>query len=97
MQGIKAQGNVHAWDVVNEAIGWVSEESKWGFKEADPWYPTLTNYVDLAFTYARAADPDTLLFYNDFDVVCTYGKKMAIYNMAKDMQDRGIPIDGIGL
>jgi GH35 family endo-1,4-beta-xylanase len=37
------------------------------------------------------------LFYNDFDVVCTYGKKMAIYDMAKDMLERGIPIDGIGL
>jgi endo-1,4-beta-xylanase len=57
----------------------------------------LPNYVDLAYTYAREADPDTLLFYNDFDVVNNHGKKMGIYDMAKDMQDRGIPIDGIGL
>jgi GH35 family endo-1,4-beta-xylanase len=53
MPALKAQGNVYAWDVVNEAIGWVSEESKWGLKVAEPWYPLLPNYVDLAFTYAR--------------------------------------------
>lgn len=103
MKGVRAGADgdkpaIYAWDVVNEAIGYDSDKKKWGFKAATPWYPTLTNYVDLAFTYARKADPEALLFYNDYNVVSTdVGKANAIYDMAKSMIDRKIPIDGIGL
>lgn len=37
----------YCWDVVNEALG---ENGK--LKPADPWYPTLPNYVDVAFRAA---------------------------------------------
>jgi endo-1,4-beta-xylanase len=58
----------------------------------------LPNYVDLAFTYARKANPHAKLFYNDYNVVSSNAGKMnGIYDMAKSMIDRKIPIDGIGL
>jgi endo-1,4-beta-xylanase len=82
--------------VVNEAIDW--DGHKWGLKNATPWYPTLPTYVDDAFKFARAADPEAQLFYNDFGVVdWNKGKRDAIYDMIKGMQNRGIPIDGVGL
>jgi len=99
MQGVKFQTGkkIHAWDVVNEAMGWDSVTRKWGLKPVDPWYPTLPDYVNKAFTYAREADPDALLFYNDFGVTTYNGKAKAIRNMAEDMISNGVPIDGIGL
>ena len=68
MQGVrKAADNapILAWDVVNEAIA----DDGSGFKDGAPWYPKLPDYVDKAFTYARSADPDALLFYNDYNVI----------------------------
>jgi len=55
--------------VVNEAIGWDSKIRKWGFKDASPWYPTLKTYIEDAFKFARKADPEAQLFYNDYNVV----------------------------
>lgn len=82
---------------MNEAIGWDSVTKTNGLKEALPWYPTIPNYVDLAFQYAREADPESLLFYNDYDVVDVMSRETAIFNMLKSMKDRDIPIDGMGL
>jgi len=88
MQGVRKganNANVLAWDVVNEAIGWDGNIRKWGFKDADPWYPTLKTYVEDAFKFARKADPEAQLFYNDYNIVSSNkGKRDAIYDMAKD-------------
>ena len=95
----------YAWDVVNEAI---SDNVKPGglpnssFKKAVPWYPQVPNYVDLAFLAADkarklAGAPGVKLFYNDYSVGDINAKSTAMYNMVKDMQERLIPIDGIGL
>jgi endo-1,4-beta-xylanase len=100
MQGVRKGGGgkpILCWDVVNEAIGWDKETKTNGLKSALPWYPTIPNYVDLAFQYAREADPEALLFYNDYSVVGNQSREDAIYKMAKSMIDRNIPIDGIGL
>jgi endo-1,4-beta-xylanase len=85
------------WDVVNEAISDSDHSKPFVLKKADPWYPTLPNYIDIAFTHARKVDKEILLFYNDYSIVYNKNKRDAVYNMAKDMQNRNIPIDGIGL
>src|SRR5262249_6417155 len=45
----------------------------------------------------QAADPKTLLFYNDFGAEPINTKSDAIYAMVKDFKARGVPIDGVGL
>lgn len=63
MGGVKAatKGHgVYAWDVVNEAVTWVKGE---GWRIRDYW---PADHVHRAFTWAHQADPETLLFYNDF-------------------------------
>ena len=70
-----------SWDVVNEAI---TDGGQSPFKD-NAWYPKLSDYVDRAFKYARAADPDALLFYNDYAVVNNDGKADRIVDMIKGM------------
>ena len=64
------------------------------------WYPDVPNYVDIAFETARGANPNTKLFYNDYDIYSMKGptanKANAVYNMTRSMIERGIPIDGVG-
>ena len=92
-------GQVFAWDVVNEAL----DEN--GKVRDTPWYnqPGIglagrgTAYIEQAFRWAREADPQALLFYNDNEGEGLGRKSDAIYAMAQDFRSRRVPIDGIGL
>lgn len=92
-------GQVFAWDVVNEAL----DEN--GHPKDSPWFnhPGIgmsgqgTAYVEQAFRWAREADPNALLFYNDNGGEGLGKKSDAIYAMLKDFKQRGVPIDGVGL
>ena len=107
MQGVVASSGTStpfAWDVVNEAcVTQEDYEASGGlagnasFFKDNFWYPTLPNYVDIAFIAARQADPTALLFYNDYGQNALSGKADVVYNMVKSMLERGIPIDGVGM
>ena len=87
------RGRVASWDVVNEVINQAGD----GMRES-VYYQTLgEDYPARLFQYARAADPDVLLFYNDYDLVKNPTKLQKTLAMIDDFQARGIPIDGIGL
>ena len=86
------RGRVASWDVVNEVI---SDSS--GMRRS-VYYQTLgPDYPARLFQYARAADPEALLFYNDYDLVANPKKLQATLAMIDDFRTRGIPIDGVGL
>src|SRR5260221_11463433 len=51
----------------------------------------------MAFRFAHEADPNALLFYNDYGAEGLNGKSDAIYKMAQDFVKRGVPINGVGL
>ena len=53
-------------------------------------------FVAKAFEYAHAADPDALLFYNDYDEINPV-KRNKIYKLVKSLKDAGVPIHGVGL
>jgi endo-1,4-beta-xylanase len=92
-------GQVFAWDVVNEAL------DEKGHVKDSPWYnqPGIglsgkgTGYIEQAFRWAREADPQALLFYNDNGGEGLNPKSDAIYAMVKDFKRHGVPIDGVGL
>lgn len=87
------KGKVYAWDVVNEAISDQAGEDL----RPTRWLETIgEDYIQKAFEMARETDPDVLLFYNDYNVVDPV-KREKIYNMLKDLLDKGTPIDGIGI
>ena len=94
---------VYAWDVVNEAMADDNGGPRWfGRGEQSPYRQSRhfklcgDEFIAKAFQFAREADPDVLLFYNDYSCVDN-GKRERIYNMVKKMKDAGVPIDGIGM
>ena len=92
-------GQVFAWDVVNEALDENGKvrDSLWYNRPGIGFAGKGTLYIEQAFRWAHAADPQALLFYNDAEGEGLNRKSDAIYAMAKDLRRRGVPIDGIGL
>lgn len=87
------KGTVYAWDVVNEVI---SDSAGLYFRNS-PWYRICgEEFVARAFEYAHAADPDALLFYNDYNETDPV-KREKIYKMVKGLKEAGVPIHGVGL
>lgn len=95
------KGRVKSWDVVNEAFN--DDGSLRAFASANNtktslWAQKLgKDYVARCFLYAHEADPEALLFYNDYGQEYSPAKINAILAMVKDFQKRGIPIHGLGL
>ena len=92
---------VYCWDVVNEAMSDDGRPRRWGeapnpYRESELYKLCGDEFIAKAFEYAREADPNALLFYNDYNE-CDPGKSQRIYNMVKKMKDAGVPIDGIGM
>lgn len=86
------KGKVAAWDVVNEAF-----ESAGGDYRETFWYNKLgKSYIEKAFVYAHKADPDAVLFYNDFNIERDTVKLNAVLNMVDEFKEKGVPISGIG-
>ena len=95
---------VYAWDVVNEAIsdgGWQGGRRGMGehpspYRNSPLYQIAGDEFIKKAFIYAREADPNVLLFYNDYNAADPE-KRDRIYNMVKSMKEEGVPIDGIGM
>lgn len=86
------KGKLRAWDVVNEAF----EED--GSLRENIWKKNLgASYLEKAFRYAHAADPDALLFLNDYNLALSPRKREAMFQLIADFQRRGVPIHGVGL
>ena len=87
------KGKVYAWDVVNEAI----DDDSTKFLRNSPWYRICgEEFIAKAFEYAHAADPDAILFYNDYNSERPE-KRERIYRLVKKLVDAGVPIHAVGL
>ena len=86
------KGKVVSWDVVNEDF----EDT--GIPRNSIWRQKLGNdYVARCFQYAHEADPDALLFYNDYGHEYSAAKRKAISDMLNSFKSRAIPVHGIGM
>jgi endo-1,4-beta-xylanase len=87
------KGKIYAWDVVNEAIADDSTQ----FLRDSPWYRICgEDFITKAFEYAHQADPNALLFYNDYNTERPE-KVERIYRLLKKLKDARVPIHGVGL
>lgn len=87
------KGKIYAWDVVNEAISDKADE----YLRDSEWYKICgEEYIAKAFQYAHEADPNALLFYNDYNEISPV-KREKIIRLVKSLKDAGVPVHGIGL
>lgn len=84
------RGRIHAWDVVNEAL----EED--GTLRRTPWLEAIgEDYIARAFEYAREADPEAELYYNDYNLWKPAKREGAI-RIVNELRSRGLRVDGVG-
>jgi endo-1,4-beta-xylanase len=86
------KGKIASWDVVNEIL---TDDGK---PRSSVWLTKIGwEYVDLAFRAAHEADPDAVLFYNEYGQEYSSVKLTAINDTVNNMIARGVPIHGVGL
>ncbi len=90
-------GQIWQWDVVNEAFNDDGTFRESVFYNA---YEALglkgSDYIADAFRWAHEADPDALLFYNDYNLEFTGPKSNAAHAFIGELVAEGVPIDGVG-
>jgi endo-1,4-beta-xylanase len=86
------KGKVRGWDVVNEAIS----DGPEGLRDS-PWRRIIgDDFIDHAFRFAKAADPQAELYYNDYALE-NPEKRARTMVMLKGLIQRGVPIDAVGM
>lgn len=87
------KGKIYAWDVVNEAVPDGGES----IYRPSKFYEIIgEDYIEKAFEYAHAVDPQAKLFYNDYNTENSV-KRDKIYQVVKKLKDKKVPIHGVGL
>lgn len=91
---------IYCWDVVNEAMA--DEVPTEGEAAGNPYRQSFLyqlcgdEFIVKAFEFAAEADPEAVLFYNDYNSFLPE-KRDRIAAMVRDMKARGVKIDGIGM
>lgn len=86
------KNNVKSWDVLNEAF------NDNGSLRENLWLKHLgEGYIEKCYTYAAEADPEAVLFYNDFDLESKPEKLDAVLKFFSNLKAKGVKIDGIGM
>ncbi len=84
------KGKVKGWDVVNEAL---TED---GAFRKSKWYSIIgPEFIQLAFEFAHAADPNAELYYNDYNLYKPL-KRAGAVELVKNLKQKGCRIDAVG-
>jgi endo-1,4-beta-xylanase len=85
-------GQAVGWDVVNEPVA----EDGEGYRDC-LWRRVFgMDYVPIALEYARQADPNAVLFLNDYNLESNPKKRATFLRLVEDLQKRGAPLGGLG-
>lgn len=85
--------DIYAWDVVNEAIA----DAKDTIYRSSKFYQICgEDFIAKAFEWAHAADPEAILFYNDYNEIDPV-KRSKIISMIRKLRANGIPVHAVGL
>ena len=87
------RGQVAEWDVVNEAI-----DDDGSYRD-NIWLRVIgPDYVEHAFRFARQADPDARLYYNDAGIdLVNHPHTVGVARMLAELRGRGVPVDAMGV
>ncbi|MBV9511811.1 MAG: endo-1,4-beta-xylanase [Caulobacteraceae bacterium] len=86
-------GQAVGWDVVNEAVA----EDGEGLRSC-LWSRNLgeLDYIRRAFDHAREADPEAVLFINDYNLESLPRKREAFLRLVERLLQAGAPLGGLG-
>ena len=87
------KGRVKAWNVVNEGISDADGET---LRDTPALRAIGPDYIQKAFEFAHAADPDAELYYNDYNIEQP-GKLEKTLKLVRSLQDAGVRIDAVGI
>lgn len=91
--GERYRDDMESWDVVNEVI---DPDEPDGLRKSKWFKITGTEYIEVAFHTAREVlGSKAGLFINDYNTNDP-GKRTALYNLVKELLDKGVPVDGVG-
>ena len=88
------RGKVRSWDVVNEPIlddGSGMRDCHWSARYGHD------GYILRAFEQARAADPDAVLFLNEYNQESVPAKGIQFLKLVERLLKAGCPLQGLGL
>lgn len=86
------KGKIYNWDVCYEVL---NED---GSMRSSVFYNVLgTNFINIAFAAARAADPAPKLYIVDYNMERVNAKTQGMVALVQSLVAQGVPIDGIGL
>lgn len=87
------KGRIYAWDVVNEAVS----DRHGEFLRNSLWYQICgEDFIAQAFRYAHEADPNAILFYNDYNTENPV-KRDKVYRLLKKLREENVPVHAVGL
>jgi GH35 family endo-1,4-beta-xylanase len=93
------KGKIMAWDVVNEAINDGGDDTTAATENLrrSQWFQTVgPDYLLQAFKYAREADPDVALLYNDYNIESGPKHRSSVV-LLKRLIAEGAPITAVGI
>lgn len=95
------KGKITGWDVFNESIADGGDGTTENLRTYS-WYQAVgPEVITLAFKWAHEADPDTELYYNDYNIeqgaVKNTGKHASSLLLLKRLIAEGAPITGVGI
>ena len=87
------KGRVKAWDVVNEAL---SDKDGEYLKDTPALRAIGPDYIEKAFAFAQAADPQAELYYNDYNSEQPAQLAKTI-RLVRELRARGVRLDAVGI
>ena len=93
------KGKISGWDVVNEAINDGGDDTTAATENLrrSQWFQTVgPDYLLQAFKYAREADPDVALHYNDYNIESGPKHRSSLVLLKRLIAD-GAPITTVGI
>jgi endo-1,4-beta-xylanase len=94
------RGQLHSWDVVNEAIE--PNDGQLDGLRKSPWLELIgPEYIELAFRTAAETDPQAKLAYNDYGIETEAPeestKRAQVLALLRRLKERGVPIHAMGV
>jgi len=86
------KGKIKVWDVVNEALA----DNGTNILRNSLWLEIIgPDFIAKAFEYAREADPEAILRYNDYSLE-NPAKRKKLITLIKSLQAQKVPVHAIG-